>query len=781
MANVQISPGVFTQEADLSFVPQGIAAIGGAIVGITDKGSAFEPIQITNFNDFRTKFGNLNTKTFVPYTAKNYLQNSNIVTIVRVLQTTSPQDVGSEVVLAFPASVSANTTLTASCTAMGLLRARSGQVVTTASISGVSNNFFLNINGTVASGLSMNPQDPGFIKRVLGVDPFQARSSDALQAVYVSETFDYSYFASPSGVTGNALATSPYASGVGGYDNGGTPNIVSQNYNGQVYQLFSLQTLSDGDQSNRDIKISVNVDPSQFTVSSYPIFTLSIRAINDIDSRAVVLETFTCNLDPNSNAYISRVIGDRQKVYNTTVDPPVIDYLGNFNNNSKYVRVVIAGAAPPDARPAGFQGVPAQQVGPFFASPLVFNHLNSFGVLDSKEYMGWNTDSGQSTLDRTKFLVTSISAASSNITRGILITALTSEYQAAAAVTGTLTSSYWVIDSTTGNSANTYNKIAYTVPVFGGWDGIDVRKDLTQTMTDGTLSADFINAIKILGNPDELDFNLITVPGLYAGQPATQGNIPSRVLDMVTTRGDAFYIMDAGDSTLLTLTGAILNSTIAGVVTTIQAYDTNYAATYFPAVRILDSDNNVFNWVPPSVVVMGAYAFNDKVGQPWFAPAGLNRGVLNVIEARKRLRQADRDTLYLGRVNPIATFTGQGVVIYGQKTLQVKASALDRVNVRRLLLYARKTISSVAKYFVFEPNTPKTRTDITNAINPILERVQRLQGLQQYKVVIDSTNNGPDVVNRNIMQGDIFVQPAYTAEIISMQFNITRTGATFGA
>ncbi len=382
-------------------------------------------------------------------------------------------------------------------------------------------------------------------------------------------------------------------------------------------------------------------------------------------------------------------------------------------------------------------------------------------------------------------MVTGISAGSgASVTKGFLISTSAIENSGTAGLAGT----YELIDcSPSGapcvSAQSVFNAIRMTVPIYGGWDGIDARKDKLGLLADGTLSADYYNAIKVLGNPDELDFNLLVVPGMFAGGPASQGNIPSKALDMVQNRGDAFYIMDVGDNTFsgaASVTGAVMNSTVNGVVETAKAFDSNYAAVYFPSVRILDTDNNKYVWVPASVVVFGAYAFNDKVGQPWFAPAGLNRGVLNVFEARKRLTQTSRDTLYLGKVNPIATFSGQGIVVWGQKTLQAKASALDRVNVRRLLLTARKLIASTAKYFVFEPNNGKTRSDLVNAINPILEKIQKNQGIEQFKVVIDSTNNPPDVVDRNQLVGDIYIQPTRTAEIFIFNFNITRTGVAFG-
>ena len=209
-------------------------------------------------------------------------------------------------------------------------------------------------------------------------------------------------------------------------------------------------------------------------------------------------------------------------------------------------------------------------------------------------------------------------------------------------------------------------------------------------------------------------------------------------------------------------------------------FDTNYAAMYYPWVRILDTSTGKLVWVPPSVVMAGVIAFTDKVSHEWFAPAGLLRGGLSdVIEAETRLTHDERDELYEGRVNPIATFPGQGVVVWGQKTLQGKPSALDRVNVRRLLIKLKKFIASSTKFLVFEQNTAATRNRFLNIVNPFLEQVQQNSGLSAFKVVMDDTNNTPDIVDRNILFGQIFIQPTRTAEFIILDFNIMPTGATF--
>ena len=189
---------------------------------------------------------------------------------------------------------------------------------------------------------------------------------------------------------------------------------------------------------------------------------------------------------------------------------------------------------------------------------------------------------------------------------------------------------------------------------------------------------------------------------------------------------------------------------------------------------------NLPTWVPTSVVLPGVYAQNDRVAHEWFAPAGLNRGGLtNVLEAKTRLTHAERDTLYEDRVNPIASFPGQGVVVFGQKTLQAKPSALDRINVRRLLIRLKKFIASSSRFLVFENNTVATRNRFLNIVNPFLESVQSNSGITAFRVVMDDSNNTAEVIDRNQLVGQIFIQPARAVEFIVLDFVVLPTGASF--
>ena len=239
---------------------------------------------------------------------------------------------------------------------------------------------------------------------------------------------------------------------------------------------------------------------------------------------------------------------------------------------------------------------------------------------------------------------------------------------------------------------------------------------------------------------------------------------------MCEDRGDTFAIIDPVG----------YGSTLTQATTEAETRDSNYAAMYWPWIQMQDNYASKNVWVPASIAMGGVYAFNDKVAAEWFAPAGLNRGGIDrAIQPERKLTHGNRDTLYDSNVNPLATFPNSGVVAFGQKTLQKKASALDRVNVRRLLIAAKKFIASATKFLVFEQNTAATRLRFLNIVNPYLESVQSRQGLYAFKVVMDETNNTPDVIDRNQMVGQLFLQPTKTAEFIIIDFNILPTGAAF--
>jgi len=288
------------------------------------------------------------------------------------------------------------------------------------------------------------------------------------------------------------------------------------------------------------------------------------------------------------------------------------------------------------------------------------------------------------------------------------------------------------------------------------------------TNIQGIHPADYSVAINLLENTDAYDFNVVYAPGLTSQNAATQ---VSDILLVAQGRGDNIAVID------MVGYGAQIGTVISNAV----SYDNSYGATYWPWVQIRSHETGKLNFVPASTLVPAVYEYNDKVSAEWFAPAGLNRGSLStVLQPERKIGVNDRNILYQGKVNPIATFPGVGTVIYGQKTLQQKPSALDRVNVRRLLIALKSYIGQLGEQIVFEPNTQVTRNKFLSQVNPYLESVQQRQGLYAFQVVMDETNNTPDVVDRNQLVGTIYLQPTKTAEFIQLDFNILPTGTSFG-
>ena len=297
--------------------------------------------------------------------------------------------------------------------------------------------------------------------------------------------------------------------------------------------------------------------------------------------------------------------------------------------------------------------------------------------------------------------------------------------------------------------------------------GANFYENINGTNTQGLVAGNYDNMVNLFSNRDDYQFNILSTPGLY---DADYTSTISTIISNTTYRGDNLYVVD-----LVNYSGGITD-----VITQSDTRDTSYAATYWPWVRITDPGTGKQVFVPASTLLPGVYAYSDKVSAPWFAPAGINRGGLStVIRAKVKLSQANRDDLYSSNINPIATFPRTGVSVFGQKTLQKGASALDRVNVRRLLIELKAYISQIADTLVFEQNTITTRNNFLSRVTPYLQTIQQKQGLYAFKVIMDESNNTPDVIDRNQLIGQIYIQPARTAEFIAIDFILQPTGAQF--
>jgi hypothetical protein len=764
MAEKIVSPGVFTRENDLSFLPQGISQIGAAVVGPTEKGPAFLPTLIQTQAEYEAIFGTPKDY-YTGYAVQNYLRDAGAVTVVRVAGVGGYSLEDAYEVIA--------TTGSTSTTIAILAPATSSEDIAPLLQGGTNGTFRAVGTGLAAVSASIIKSDSNTIDDIFGESPFFGKKLYAYNFFDIREAGS-SLSASFAG-TGSSALTITFASAstqdftgtaaAPAYNKANTPWVLSQTYSGTRYNLFKVHTLADGEGENTRFKVQISSIKSS-DGTNYGTFSLLVRAYSDTDKRKTVLEQYNnLTLDPASPNFIARRIGDRT----ITIDENgKITENGNYSNRSKYVRIEVAeeGTYPLTAIPFAHAGydVPFNVATPSrfpvvtytsaSFSSSVFSSGIDYAITNNKNYfkpLPANTTSGSNKV----FALDSAAGALNEFNIGL-----------SAAET---------------SDSNQLAMRNFVVALQGGFAGQDptvsIKKgvDISATNTQGfncssstsSGSIAYAKALNAISNQDEFDINLLVTPGIVRQY---HPYVTTKAIDVCEAREDVFYIAD--------FAGA--DASIAEVVEQALGEDTNYAGTYYPWVKTIDVNTNKLVTVPPSVLMVGTFAQNDRLGAEWFAPAGLNRGgISGAVQVVNRLTQSERDTLYEGKVNPIATFPGQGISAFGQKTLQDKASALDRINVRRLLINLKKFVASTSRFLVFEQNTAQTRSKFLNTVNPYLESVQQRQGLYAFRVVMDETNNTPDVIDRNILAGAIFLQPSKTAEFITIDFNILPTGATF--
>jgi hypothetical protein len=584
------------------------------------------------------------------------------------------------------------------------------------------------------------------------------------------------------------VLTSSYNVTFPDYNHASTPWITS-GLNGfsvkTTQNLFKVHHLSDGNDTNTDVKISIT-NLREFSSGSYSTFDLLVRSYSDTDNRPSILEQYRgVNLDPDSPQYIARVIGDKYKEFVTSTNK-VVEY-GNYNNVSKYVRIEMDPAVDSKAvsetlSPRGFRKLKQTFIGFTNANMPPASYTVSQNDSDqsyvSNRFLGWDFGAVDN-VNYLKAIPTSASIEVSAINSDFIVDNLVMPINSGFTYTGDLKARVDI----TGVTGPTANNVQFTVPMQGGSDGMSPARiklaggditatnsfgyDLSTATSNGSIK--YTDAFDMLSNQDEYDINMLLAPGVIR---RLHPYVANYMISTAEGRQDTFVIVDntaKGDS-------------IATAANQTANMDSNYAATYYPWMQVLDASVNKPIWVPPSVLMPGVLAYNDSVAAEWYAPAGLNRGgITDAINIETKLNHSERDTLYENQVNPIASFPSQGICAWGQKTLQQKPSALDRINVRRLLITVKKYIASTSRYLVFEQNTAATRNRFLSIVNPYLESIQQRQGLYAFKVVMDDTNNTPAVIDRNLLVGDIYLQPAKTAEFIVINFNLTPTGAEFPA
>ena len=333
----------------------------------------------------------------------------------------------------------------------------------------------------------------------------------------------------------------------------------------------------------------------------------------------------------------------------------------------------------------------------------------------------------------------------------------------------------------------------FTAPLFGGSEGVDITQmdpfnngSIGSTETTSYTFNSVKRAIDSVADPERVEMNLLSMPYIET-QALTQ-----HMMNVCEGRGDALAVIDIENGYTpraeSNASAAARKGNVTSAINTFKArkINTSYGCAYYPWVQISDSENNAHVWVPPSVVALGTLASSERASALWFAPAGFNRGGLtdgsaglNVINVDNQLTSKERDKLYAVNVNPIAKFPAEGIVIFGQKTLQATPSALDRINVRRLLIFVKREISAIAAGTLFEQNVQATWNFFSARANRFLDGVKVGGGLADFKVVLDETTTTPDLVDRNIMYAKVLLKPARAIEFIAVDFVIQRSGASF--
>lgn len=766
MAEKIVSPGVFTRENDLSFLSQGIGEIGAAIIGPFHKGPAFVPTVVSTQSEFESIFGTPNGDFYTGYTVQNYLREAGTVTIVRV------GHVGG---YTHEAPIAVKVSGSSGIQVVGTLNVtHNGDEsvgLPSTVISSIPSSSLFSISGSELGtevSASILPSAGNDLSDVFGEN---ARGS---KNAYVYNYYESAATNQSDELTTGAqviLETLPAQDFAQDISHASTPWIKSQLISGERHDLFRLHTLGDGSNYNKEYKVSIfNVKAAGETNSTdYATFSLMIRGYSDTDKRKSVLETYNnLTLDPASPNYINKIIGD----INITIDSNGKQtFTGDYSNRSQFVRVETKedGSFPIIAGPFGHGA-----------------YTNTVKVLDETEVPAVVFSTSSSTNTASNGVVFSgidLETSLVKIDNSHYLKPLPSDAGVGSNVDFAFDSQ--LSFELTGSANEDVNKRQFTVGFQGGFDGISPTIasakagdtdwgagnsqgfNLSTSTASGSVA--YVKAIASVSNPDDFDINLVSVPGVVR---RLHSYVFDKVTDMVESREDAFFIGDVTD----------YNDSIDLAVEQGAAVDSNYVGTYYPWVKTIDSRTNKLTSVPPSVLMPGIYAANDAIAAEWFAPAGLNRGgIVGAVSVLNRLTHAERDTLYEGKINPIAQFPGEGIVAFGQKTLQDRSSALDRINVRRLLIKVKKYIASTSRYLVFEQNTSQTRGKFLNTVNPYLEGIQQRQGLYSFRVVMDESNNTPDVIDRNILAGAIYLQPTKTAEFIVIDFNILPTGASFTA
>jgi len=792
-----VSPGVQINEIDDSIIPPAAPQMGPVVIGNTAKGPAMQPVMVSSIAELERVFGGpLNgtpgavdvwrtgvptSPTLATYAAKAFLQNASPITVVRLAGVENTFDPASNPgwtvgrTFELYAQSGSQQSLVARIYASGSSTiSLSGAVAGSASYDGAAI-----IANSVTHSVSLDPTKYNFIRNVLNTNPSKYESNN----YFLGETFECT--------TGSFAIQELFLTSAvgGGYSNRSgsisakTGYVIGDKSDGldDYIPLFRFVGLNSGASLSKDVKISIeNVRASKNTaVTKYGTFDVIVRKLFETPNQSVLERFSGVNLDPSSDNYIVKAIGDSYRSWNSTEGRYL--ELGTYSNRSAYIRVEMHDSAdiPAAALPHGFElrNAPATLTGSHpdielldstkssFAKTkrfgLVSDAVSNADLVDLLAYRGSTVGFGDS-IFHTRFVV--VSGSSYN---------------------------YDNTDYNADNDLLLEGKFAgFDMPLYGGFDAKDITKaepfinNQILVDADETDSAAFRaikQAIDMVSSAEVIDMNLLCVPGLQ------NADLTDYMLEVCKTRGDSMAIIDLeGDYKYAYENSGTEErpSSVSSAINSLnlRTIDNSYGAAYFPAVFAPAA--GIF--LPASIAALGAIGGTEGRQALWFAPAGFNRGGLteltsgiSVSRTALHLISSDRDELYETNINPIATFPNEGVVIFGQKTLQQTPSALDRVNVRRLVNYIKKEVSRAATRILFEPNVEATWNRFKSVVEPFLLQIKNGYGLDDAKVVLDETTTTADLVDRNIMYCKIYLKPTRALEYVAIDFVVTNAGAAF--
>jgi phage tail sheath protein FI len=830
-----VSPGVQVNEIDNSVLPVVPPKLGPLVIGRTRRGPLMQPFTVTSIPQLETVFGPASNgivgladvwrtgvptaPTFATYAAQAYLKNNDPVTVVRVggipavgslkpgwkitqakaADTTDGSEAGAIGIIIHDKEATNNSTEAGGVgTLVGVIYA-SGALVKLANASNGKSSRQLTtgdktfkISIKVGTGEAKEyPVSVETLRSVLNTNP----TALGTEHYFLGETFEKSIV----DVTDKYVSLVELEADASNYEfevkNAETPYIISDGTS--PVPLFKLVGLEGGANDSRDLKISIeDIKPASFPqVDPYATFSVVVRALFEGTDEVVYEKFENCSLNVNSSNYVAKRIGTMHRKWD--VVNGVYTEEGEYANVSKFVRVeMAANSAQPSAYPYGFQ------IPKFKTVVGIVNTTTQIPALPLK---------GEVTINSAKTKNVGLLSDPSTNADLVDFTARRSLALAQDASTANFSLGYYKAkksDNTDVTSQADYSKITkftyettlaandytkyglikgFDVPLMGGFDGLDVTQrepiinnDSAHLGTDNTFATEIVNrALDIIAPAEVVDFNTLCVPNVK------NATLQAKMLQICKARGDALAVIDLANDYKFDYEngGSPAVPSVEQAISSIENYNNSYGAAYFPAVFVPSAGI----YMPASIAALGAFGGNDARSAVWFAPAGFSRGGLSdgtsglaVSKASIALTSAQRDRLYENNINPIATFPGAGgVVIFGQKTLQRTPSALDRVNVRRLVNHVKKEVSRAAVNVIFEPNVKDTWDNFKDAVNPFLANIKVNYGLEEAKVVLDEKTTTADLVDRNTMYCKIYLKPTRAIEFIAIDLIVTNSGAVF--